>query len=479
MRHHLSLSCSLFLRTVLLVFGLTPIAFASTTNIARSGNVLVTVGSIHGDRAPSDKAYGPMNLFDQGEHRINGTLYDYWYSAESEDFIRLRFKDPVTIDKIVLSLPKNLPAAPVPEFSITIAQKGTGVPLEWLESGSYFKGTEWTKNIPETLEGVDWIEFRFTADKPIAIAEVELYGPSGSGELTSSGVPSLDPKGFQTADVVRTQKLRPFRRQALEALIQMKWIAQAMPKEKSKPGRAKFWYDLNKYADDLVPALEGLRGIYNQKGELIDRELLTPPSARAAARESMRPLARRAGAYGIPVGVCESTENWSATDKGFRKYLEIHPEGPRADKAVWFGPLGQGPRCRDRLDGYVENTREWIRFSAFLLLYPKSSFTNAASEKLDDLEEVRQTTLEDLPEDVKALAAESVDCALLPTLRRMGKSKAGETKACSNLNDRLEERRRKRCDTLCQEALVHFTSELVGLESDGSFDLSTDGKSEN
>ncbi len=447
------------------------VANAARVNIARSQNVLVTVGSIHQDRAPSDKAYGPINLFDGGEHTMNGTKYDYWYSADAQDFIRLRFKDPVNVEGLALELPSQLTSAPVPEFSVYYTQKGNGLLKELVAEGSHFKGLEWSMDLTSPLNSVDSLEFRFVADKPIAIAEVEVFGSPLKGELSGQGKPSLDPKGFQTADVVRSQKLRPFRRQALEALLQMKWIAEALPKEASKPGKAKFWYDLNKYADDLQIALEGLRGIYNQKGELIDRELLTPPSARVAPRESMRHLARRSTAFGIPIDVCEPTESWSVSDLGFRKYLELHPNGPRADRATWFGPLGQGPRCREPLEGFVENTREMIRLKVFMLLFPKSTFLNAAAEKVDDLEEVRNGLLEDQPDDVKELAEESMVCALVATEKKVGRGH-GE-KNCGTLATRLEERRRKRCDNLCQETLVNFSPEMVGLDGEGGFETDT------
>jgi hypothetical protein len=71
-------------------------------NLGRTSLATVNASSVNGNGSLSDPYHGVLNLFDNGENRINGINYDYWLSGSgsARQWVELTFATPVKITSI-------------------------------------------------------------------------------------------------------------------------------------------------------------------------------------------------------------------------------------------------------------------------------------------------------------------------------------------------------------------------------------------
>lgn len=75
---------------------------ADEINLGRTSLATVNASSVNGSRSLSNPYYGVLNLFDNGENRINGINYDCWLSdgGSAHQWVELIFATPVKITSI-------------------------------------------------------------------------------------------------------------------------------------------------------------------------------------------------------------------------------------------------------------------------------------------------------------------------------------------------------------------------------------------
>jgi len=74
---------------------------AAPINLARTNLASVSVSSVNGGRAQTNRYYGVLNLFDGGENWHNGINYTTWLSnGEPQPRVEIRFAEPVTVRSV-------------------------------------------------------------------------------------------------------------------------------------------------------------------------------------------------------------------------------------------------------------------------------------------------------------------------------------------------------------------------------------------
>lgn len=72
-------------------------------NLGRLGDTVVEASSVNGGRELDNGFYGVLNLFDGGEHFLNGINYTYWLSdAATRHWVKLRFAAPVEVRSVLV-----------------------------------------------------------------------------------------------------------------------------------------------------------------------------------------------------------------------------------------------------------------------------------------------------------------------------------------------------------------------------------------
>jgi hypothetical protein len=122
-----------------------------------------------------DQFYGPRNLFDGGDHVINGIHYSYWISNSTPSMVIVRFARAVTVAGIVMELRDLEPPYTGPEgFSVQMrVEQPAGLIV------SSFIPTAGSRTIyvlPQPSKGVREVTLLFTgsAKSPMRVDEIEI-----------------------------------------------------------------------------------------------------------------------------------------------------------------------------------------------------------------------------------------------------------------------------------------------------------------
>ena len=92
----------------LLAVGLGIAAEPEIINLARTSLAEVSGSPINGGRAIDDPYYGVLNLFDDGQHRLNNISYTWWLGDKADGWVELRFLAPVTVTAVEMAAPAKV-----------------------------------------------------------------------------------------------------------------------------------------------------------------------------------------------------------------------------------------------------------------------------------------------------------------------------------------------------------------------------------
>jgi hypothetical protein len=106
MEDRIMLKCIVFLACVL-AFRPGMAAEPEIINLARTSLAEVTGSPINGGRPIDSPFYGVLNLFDDGQHRLNNLAYTYWVGDQADSWVELHFRAPVTLTAIELEAPEE------------------------------------------------------------------------------------------------------------------------------------------------------------------------------------------------------------------------------------------------------------------------------------------------------------------------------------------------------------------------------------
>lgn|GEM_PF-3194549 len=87
--------------------GMAPAVEPEIINLARTSLAEVTGSPTNGGRPIDNPYYGVLNLFDDGQHRLNNISYTYWVGDQADSWVELRFQAPVTVTAIGLEAPEE------------------------------------------------------------------------------------------------------------------------------------------------------------------------------------------------------------------------------------------------------------------------------------------------------------------------------------------------------------------------------------
>jgi len=160
-----------------------------------------------------------------------------------------------------------------------------------------------------------------------------------------------------------------------QSLKRLQALAQKIAHATTNQEKAKAWLAMNHEAVKFAEEMNHVFPHTDIHGDKID-----PPEAQK--------LVQQATSYGVRVDFCEIGDDWGANNEGYRKYLELWPDGPDADEATWMGPVGNQSFCGD-FEGSVEELQQIIQQNQqFIAQFPNSRFTPEAKERLADAQKM-------------------------------------------------------------------------------------------
>lgn len=316
-------------------------------------------------RNSGDKCFGVRNAFDGRSDLLEPKDCSYWYSDAPQEFLVVRFSQPVTVAGIVV---KNTPA-PREETSTNFQALIRSGASQHLSISSHATpsalGHIYTPARP--IEGVREVVLMFGSPRAV-VDEIEILGFPPAGVDLSPVTPTVDPElvrgdldqGYQ-AEEEKAAQIQLNRTLARRRIEEMRAARLAVDRAPDADGKAKAWLTLNHLADLLAKTLDG--------------------------DEGAKPLAAEVGALGVTVEWCEINNEWAAGTEGYEQYLKLAPNGPQADTAWWMARLDVGPRCSDFGGTRSEIEAVLHLYSEFLKRYPGSSHSAIAWEQWRNLQD--------------------------------------------------------------------------------------------
>lgn len=170
---------------------------APRVNLGQLASTIVSASSVNGKREQKNQYYGLQNLFDGGRHIIDGINYTTWLSdQDAAHWIRMSFRDPVTIQSIMLELTTldSRSASIVAESDPTVARVPTRRPQEMALDIAYsqngqtrtdkqpsiaLKGFRVFYPLDKPLENVVALTLVFPGPSMIEVSEIEVLGTTG------------------------------------------------------------------------------------------------------------------------------------------------------------------------------------------------------------------------------------------------------------------------------------------------------------
>ena len=348
------------------------LAFTAISCVAQnSDSPMVNLGRLSIARVSSsgrnsgDKCFGVRNAFDGKSDRLEPEDCSYWYSDAPQDFVIVRFSQPVTVAGIVV---KNA-SSPGEEMSSGFqALIRSGASQHLSISSHATQSTLWYTYAPaKPIEGVREVTLMFGSPRAV-VDEIEILGPPPAGVDLSPVTPTVDPELLRSDPdqgpqaeremAARTQLQRTLARKRIE---EMRTARLAVDRAPDAVGKAKAWLTLNHAADLLAETLD-----YD---------------------EAAKPLVAEVSALGVTVWWCEINSEWAAGTEGYEQYLKLAPNGPQADSAWWMARLDVGPRCGDPAGTRSEAEALFQLYSEFLKRYPGSSHSAIAWEQWRNLQD--------------------------------------------------------------------------------------------
>jgi hypothetical protein len=149
--------------------------------------------------------------------------------------------------------------------------------------------------------------------------------------------------------------------QMREKLAQMKSLHEQIAKAGSPHEQASAWFELNDAAGELAGMINGSTRLFPAQFEK---------------------LAETAGRLGVELRDCEISAQWGVISTGYEKYLELWPDGPRADDAWWHSRLESW--CGDFEGSAEEYQAAADHYAEFLKRFPNSPRAGEARKALQE-----------------------------------------------------------------------------------------------
>ena len=146
-----------------------------------------------------------------------------------------------------------------------------------------------------------------------------------------------------------------------EKLAQMKSLHEQIAKASAPHEQAAAWFELNGAAGELA-------GLINDATKLF--------------RGQYEKLAETASGLGIELRYCEIGSDWGVISTGYEKYLELWPDGPRADDAWWHSRFESW--CGDFEGSAEEYQAAADLYAEFLKRFPNSPRAPEARKGLEE-----------------------------------------------------------------------------------------------
>jgi hypothetical protein len=348
------------------------LAFTAISCVAQnSDSPMVNLGRLSIARVSSsgpnsdDKCFGVRNAFDGISDRLEPEDCSYWYSDAPQDFVIVRFSQPVTVAGIVVKSPPSPGEERSTSFQALI-RSGASQHLS-ISSHAAPGALGYTCAPAKPIEGVREVLLMFGSPRAV-VDEIEILGPPPAGVDLSPVTPTVDPQLLRSDPdqgpqaeremAARTQLHRTLARKRIE---EMRAARLAVDRAPDAVGKAKAWLALNHAADLLAETLD-----YDKAAE---------------------PLVAETGALGVTVWWCEINNEWAAGTEGYDQYLKLAPNGPQADTAWWMARLDLGPRCSDFGGTRSEIEAVFQLYSEFLERYPGSSHSAIAWQQWRKLQD--------------------------------------------------------------------------------------------
>lgn len=176
-------------------------------NLGRTSIARVYASSVNGGRAMSNQYYGVLNLFDDGEHVVDGINYTYWLSdaGQARHWIRVTFDELVEVHSFVIELTsKNRPT----EFAVSLKRVQKGSLVSTTVPSKKLKGAVTTRRLPRPIQNVREVMVLFPGPSMISVSEIQILGKVPKGVVTDV-LPRVDVDTTEIERLAR-QKVRDY-----------------------------------------------------------------------------------------------------------------------------------------------------------------------------------------------------------------------------------------------------------------------------
>ena len=306
----------------------------------------------------ADGVYGVANAFRGGADLPDDARPGFWYSGGAQDYVIARFSRPVTVTGLLIEAGGGF-AKPPESFAVEIGSSGSPdlVVSPWIP----FDRSPAIYAPPKPVEAVHEVTILFRAPLLFTVGEIEILGPAPAGVDLTPVTPAYDSSLLEDRDALTAAGTALIRQLAQIELAKMRAGRAAADAAQDPARKAQAWFEVNRSADRLAQLLHDDQGL--------------------------APLAKQASSLGAAVEWCEPGATWWALTEGYERYLDLLPDGPRAEEAWWMGRLANGPRCGD-FEGSAEEYEDLIQdYSEFLKRFPAGVHAAEARKRLREAEE--------------------------------------------------------------------------------------------